>query len=82
MNKTVTAAYAKANLPALLKAVAAGKSITIMRYNKPVADLVPTVGAVKPAPQFGTGRNKWKIIDANWAAPMSDEESDAFVEGR
>jgi antitoxin (DNA-binding transcriptional repressor) of toxin-antitoxin stability system len=82
MGKTVTAAYARANLPALLNAVAAGKSITILRYNKPVADLIPSAAATKPAPQFGTGRDKWKIIDPNWAAPMTDEEADAFLKGR
>jgi antitoxin (DNA-binding transcriptional repressor) of toxin-antitoxin stability system len=82
MSKAVTAAYARANLPPLLRAVAAGNSNTMMRDKKPVADPVPTAVAGKPAPQFGTGRNKWKIIDANWAAPTSDEEADAFVAGR
>jgi antitoxin (DNA-binding transcriptional repressor) of toxin-antitoxin stability system len=58
--------------------VAVGKSITIMRYNKPVADLVPIALAVKFAPELESP----PIIDVNWAAPMSDEEADAFVEGR
>jgi antitoxin (DNA-binding transcriptional repressor) of toxin-antitoxin stability system len=58
--KTVAAAYAEANLPALLNAVAAGQSITILRYNKPVADLIPSTASQEPAPQFGTGRGKWK----------------------
>jgi antitoxin (DNA-binding transcriptional repressor) of toxin-antitoxin stability system len=82
MTKTVTASFAKANLPTLLNAVAAGKSVTILRYNKPVADLIPSTSATKPAPQFGTGRDKWKIKDPNWAAPMTAEEADAFLEGR
>ncbi len=82
MARTVTAAYAKANLPALLNAVAAGESVTILRYNKPVADLIPSAAATKLVPQFGTGRGKWKILDENWAAPMTDEEAAAFLEGR
>jgi hypothetical protein len=67
MGKIVTAPYAKANLS---------------RYKKPEADLVPSAAAVKPAPKFGTGRDKWKIIDPNWAVAMTDEEADAFIEGR
>ena len=80
--KTVTAAYAKANLPELLNEVSQGQSITISRYNKPIADLVPSQKLVKPVPKFGTGRGKWKIADPNWAKAMTDEEVDAFVEGR
>ena len=49
----VTSAYAKANLPELLKAVERGETVAISRYNKPVADLVPAKDAVKPRPKFG-----------------------------
>jgi prevent-host-death family protein len=79
---TVTAAYAKANLPKLLNAVSKGERVTISRYNKPVADLVPSQAAVKPAPKFGTGKGKVNIIDPDWARAMTDEEVDAFIEGR
>ena len=78
----VSAAYAKANLPELLQAVSRGERITISRYNKPVADMVPSKQAVKPAPKFGTGKGKIKILDPNWAAPMTDEEVDAFLAGK
>jgi prevent-host-death family protein len=78
---TVTASYAKANLPELLKAVARGKSITISRYNKPVAELTPPTPR-KVQRKLGTLKGKIKIIDPNWAAPMTDAEVDAFVEGR
>jgi prevent-host-death family protein len=74
MVKTVTAAYAKAHLPTLLTRVAAGERVTISRYNKPVADLVPSTAAAKPVPEFGTLKGKVKILDPNWAAPLSDEE--------
>lgn len=78
----VTAAYAKANLPELLKAVERGETVTILRYNSPIADLVPSRDVMKPAPKFGTGRGKVKVLDPNWALPMTDDEVDTFLEGR
>jgi prevent-host-death family protein len=71
---TVTAAYAKAHLPALLAAVAAGQRITISRYNRPVAELGPYQQHLKPVPRFGTLKGKVKILDPNWAAPLTAEE--------
>lgn len=80
--KQVTAAYAKANLAELLAEVARGKQITISRYRKPVAVLSPAPGVQKPKPKFGTGKGKVKLIDPRAFDPMTDEEVDAFVEGR
>jgi prevent-host-death family protein len=80
--QTVTAKYAKANLPTLLNRVAAGETVTISRYNKPVADLVPTVAAAKPPRKFGTLKGKLKPVDPRIFAPMTDEEVDAFIAGR
>jgi prevent-host-death family protein len=80
--KTVTAAYAKIHLPELLNTVAKGESITISRYNKPVAELVPSKALEKPVPKFGTLRGKVKILDPDWARPMTDEEAEAWIEGR
>lgn len=80
--KTVTAAYAKVHLPELLNTVAKGQSITISRYNKPVAELVPHKDAAKPIPKLGTLTGKLKVLDPNWARPMTDEEVDAFIAGR
>ena len=79
---TVTAAYAKANLPELLKAVERGETVTISRYNKPIADLVPSKGASKPARVFGSGKGKVIIHDPHWAEPLSDEEYEDFLQGR
>lgn len=79
----VTAAYAKAHLPELLKAVEKGKTVTISRYNKPVAELVPSKTAARPAPKFGTGKGKVTIIDPDWDKPIqTEEELLAFLEGR
>jgi prevent-host-death family protein len=78
----VTAAYAKANLPELLKAVERGERVTISRYNTPIADLVPTTAASKPARKFGTGKGRNLIIDPNWdKAIETDEELEAFFKG-
>ena len=68
----VTAAYAKANLPELLKAVQDGETVTISRYNKPLADLVPSAKiAPRPIPKFGTGKGV-KIVDPNWARATTE----------
>jgi prevent-host-death family protein len=78
----VTAAYAKANLPELLKAVERGERVTISRYNTPVADLVPTAAAKRPARKFGTGKGLKLIIDPNWDKTIeTDEELEAFFKG-
>ena len=79
----VTAAYAKAHLPELLKAVEAGTRVTISRYNKPIADLVPAQSK-RPAPRrFGTGKGKVKILDPNWDKPIeTEEEIKGFLKGR
>ncbi len=79
--RIVTAAYAKANLPQLLASVAKGESVTISRYNKPIADLVPSQKMKKPAPEFGTLKGKIKIVDPHCFDPMTDSEVDAFIKG-
>jgi antitoxin (DNA-binding transcriptional repressor) of toxin-antitoxin stability system len=78
----VTASYARTHLPELLKAVQQGKTITISRYDRPIADLAPSKKAAKPPRRFGTLKGKVKILDPNWAAPLTNAEADAFIEGR
>lgn len=78
----VTASYARAHLPELLKAVQRGKTVTISRYDRPIADLAPSKQARKPPRKFGTLKGKIRIIDPNWAAPMTNAEVDAFIAGR
>lgn len=82
MPKTVSAAYAKANFPSLLKEAEAGKTIIVTRYKKPVAILSPATAPDKQVRRFGTGKGRVRIIDPHWADPMTDEEVEAFVEGR
>lgn len=79
----VTAAYAKAHLPELLKAVEAGTRVTISRYNKPIADLVPAQSKRPEPRRFGTGKEKVKILDPNWDKPIkTEEELKRFLKGR
>jgi len=81
---TVSAAYAKANLPKLLRDVVKGKTIIISRYKKPIAVIspAPVEEPSKPVRRFGTGKGRVRIIDPHAFDPMTDEEVDAFVEGR
>lgn len=78
----VSVSYARAHLPELLKAVQRGKTITISRYDRPVADLAPPGKTRKMERKFGTLKGKIRILDSNWAAPMSAVEMDEFLEGR
>ena len=70
------------NAPELLKAVERGETVTILRYKSPIADIVPSKDAIKLAPKLGTGKGKIKILDPNWASPMTEEDASAFLEGR
>lgn len=75
-------AYAKAHLPELVERASRGERITIVRYKKPVAELGPSPKAEKLKPKFGTGKGKAFLIDPRALDPMTDEEVDAFLEGR
>jgi prevent-host-death family protein len=78
----VTAAYAKANLPELLRAVEHGQTVEITRYNKPVAALVPhsAAGSRRPAPVFGTAPQSVKILDPGWAKPLTTKQMKRLLE--
>jgi prevent-host-death family protein len=75
----VNVAFAKNHLSELLKAVENGETVTISRYNKPVAQLGPIKGSSKAtAPKFGMGTNI-KILDPNWAKPMTKKQLEQFI---
>jgi prevent-host-death family protein len=78
----VKIAYAKAHLAELLARVARGERIVISRYNTPMAELVPPPTAEKAQRRFGTGKGKAMLIDPRALDAMTDEEADAFLEGR
>ena len=75
-------ADAKNKLPELIKAVEDGKPVTITRRGVPVVDLVRTKEPSRRKRQLGTLHGKIKINDPDWWMPMTDEEADAFLEGR
>lgn len=82
MSMKVSVAEAKNKLPKLIKAVEDGESVTICRRGKPVADIVRTAKAKREKPKFGTLRGRIVVHDPDWWKPMTDEEADAFLEGR
>jgi antitoxin (DNA-binding transcriptional repressor) of toxin-antitoxin stability system len=75
-------AEAKNKLPALLKRAESGERVTICRRGEPVVDLVRTTVATKRKRKFGTMKDKAWVIDPDWWKPMSEEETEAFLEGR
>lgn len=78
MAKTVSAAYAKANLGSLLDQVEkSGERISITRYNRVIAEIAAPSEA-RRTPKFGTGKDKVKILDPSWADPLSAEEMKAW----
>jgi len=78
----VSPADAKNRLPELVKAVEDGEPVTICRRGRPVVDLVRTTKAAKEKPKFGTLKNKVVMRDEDWLKPMTEEEAEAFLEGR
>jgi len=78
----VSVADAKNKLPELIKAVEDGEPVTICRRGTPVVDIVRTSKASGEKPEFGTLKGKVIIHDSDWWLPMTDQEIDAFLDGR
>lgn len=79
----VNVAYLRENLQRVLRDVEKGKTVVISRYKKPVAVISPPPRQEnRGVRRFGTGKGRIRIIDPHWADPMTDEEVDAFLEGR
>ena len=78
----VSVADAKNKLPELLKAVEAGEAVTICRRGVPIVDLVPTSASAGHKRTFGALKGRIVINDPDWWKPMSDDEAEAFVQGR
>lgn len=73
---------AKNRLTQLIQAVENGEDVTICRHGVPVADIVRSAEGAPKKRKFGTLKGKIQIIDPDWDKAMSDEEVDAFLEGR
>ena len=78
----VSVADAKNKLPELIKAVENGETVTICRRGVPAVDLVRTKAPSGKKRKLGTLRDKVEIYDPDWWKPMTEEEVDAFLEGR
>lgn len=77
----VSVADAKNKLPELIKAVESGEKVTISRRGIPVVDIVPT-SENDNRPKFDTLKGQNIVVDPDWWKPMTDEEAEAFMEGR
>ncbi len=76
---TVSVHEAKTQLSRLLDLLEEGEDIVIVRHGKQVARLVRAKAAAKPQVGSMKGQISWK---EGWERPMTDEEADAFWEGR
>jgi antitoxin (DNA-binding transcriptional repressor) of toxin-antitoxin stability system len=78
----VNVAKAKNELPELIRVVENGESVTICRRGVPVVDMVRTKEPTRKKRRFGTLKGRIEILDPDWWKPMTDDEVDAFIEGR
>jgi len=70
---------AKSHFSKLLDLVESGDEIIILRHGKPVAQLVSPRTGKKPVPGSMRGQIQWT---EGWEKPLTDDEADAFLEGR
>jgi prevent-host-death family protein len=78
----VSVAEAKNKLPELIKAAEHGERVTICRRGLPVVDIVRTATSGSLSPKFGTLKGAVAIQDPEWWKPMSEDEAEAFLDGR
>lgn len=80
---TVSVTEAKNKLTQLLTAVEKGERVIIERHGQTIAEIVKP--CAKRAPKFGTLKDIVHMRPAQFHAatrPMTDEEADAFLQGR
>lgn len=70
---------AKTQLSRLLDLVQDGEEVVILRHGKPIARLTP-VHQPSDSP-FGAMRGEFQMKEG-WERPLTDEEADAFWEGK
>jgi prevent-host-death family protein len=72
---------AKSQLSRLLELVEEGETVIIARHGEPVAELVPA--RRKAGFPFGIAREEPLVAAGDdWWQPMSDAESEEWIEGR
>lgn len=80
---TVSVTEAKNRLTQLLTAVEKGERVTIERHGHMIAEIVKP--SAKKIPKFGTLKGIVHMTPEQFheaTRPMTDEEADAFLEGR
>jgi prevent-host-death family protein len=70
---------AKTQFSKLLDLALQGEEVIIVRNGVPVAEMVP---ARKHAIPLGAGRQDTNASSNDWWRPMTDEEAEAFYEGK
>lgn len=70
---------AKTQLSRLLDLIEAGEEVIIVRHGKPVAQLVSPVS--RKVPEFDSMAGT-VVFHEGWDRPWTEEETDAFWEGR
>ena len=70
---------AKTHLSRLLDLILDGEEVVIHRHGKPVARLTPVRQAAKSP--FGAMRGEFQMKEG-WERPLTDEEADAFWDGK
>lgn len=78
----MSVAEAKNKLPELIKAAEDGESVTICRRGVPAVDMIRTKEPSRKKRRLGTLKGKIQILEPEWWRPLSDDEAEAFVEGR
>ena len=73
---------AKSKLARLLKDVEQGEQVIIMRNGEPVAKLVRYRQPRQKKIKLGFAAGWAREIDKDWWKPMTDEEVEAWIEGR
>jgi prevent-host-death family protein len=73
---------AKSSLSQLVKKTEQGEEVIIMRNGEPVAKLVRYRRPRQKKINLGFAAGLVKEIDKDWWKPMTDEEAEAWIEGR
>ena len=78
----VSVADAKNKLPELIKAAEDGETVTICRRGVPAVDIIRTKKPSRKKRRLGTLKGKIQVLEPEWWRPLSDDEAEAFAEGR
>jgi prevent-host-death family protein len=76
---TVSVHEAKTQLSKLLDLLEQGEEVLIERHGRPVARLVRANATTKPQLGAMKGEFSWQ---EGWERPLTDEEADAFWDGK